>query len=95
MPLNVHKPIEHFFISSALFLLVFFFFGGIFYMANLRSDLASGIALFLGWFAFLSVWLSATIPQIRWVDTTSTYGGGGDNNMSSRNTAPHNPSADL
>ena len=74
MPLNVHKPIENFFISSALFLLMFFFFGGIFYMAGLRDDLATGIALFLGWFAFLGVWLAALIPAIRWIDTDAEYG---------------------
>lgn len=77
MPLTVHKPIENFFIASALFLLVFFFFGGIFYMANLRTDLGTGIALFLGWFAFLGVWLSALIPPIRWIDSDAEYGGKG------------------
>jgi len=75
--LNVHKPIEYFFISSALFLSIFFLFGGIFYMANIRSDLATGIALFLGWLAFMGVWLAAMIPYIRWIDTTSEYGGKG------------------
>lgn len=75
MPLIVHRPIENFFISSALFLLVFFFFGGIFFMAGIRADLQVGIPLFLGWFAFLGVWLAATIPPIRWVDTNTNYGG--------------------
>ncbi len=74
MPLNIYKPMEHFFISSALFLIAFFLVGGIFYMANVRSDIAIGISMFIGWFAFISVWLSATIPNIRWVDTRTEYG---------------------
>ena len=74
MPLNVHKPIENFFIASALFLLMFFFFGGIFYMSGINTNLGTGIALFIGWFAFLSVWLAALIPTIRWIDTDAEYG---------------------
>lgn len=69
MAIIVHKPVENFFIASSFFLVVFFFFGGIFFMAGLRPDLQVGIPLFLGWFVFLGVWLSAIIKPMRWIDS--------------------------
>lgn len=70
MPLTVRKPLEHFFIGISFFLLVFLFFNGIFQMTpTVSGNLGNGIAMFLGWAAFLSVWFASFIPALRWIDS--------------------------